>query len=81
MQKTYIYGAYRLELDSDEIIANDPGAGTPALVYGPDKQTATFWCALSSGELGDGTEIPAPVMKWLDRMTETVDNFLTENGG
>lgn len=81
MEATYIYGAYRLELDSREIVPDDPGAGTPALLWGPNKQTATFWCALDSGELGDGSEIPESVMKWLDRMVPTVENFLEKHGG
>lgn len=76
--KTYIYGSYRLELDSREIVPNDPGSGTPALLYAPNKQTATFWCALDSGEMGDGTEIPKPVMSWLDRMAPTVENFIEQ---
>lgn len=81
MEATYIYGAYRLELNSREIVPDDPGAGTPALLWGPNKQTATFWCALDSGELGDGSEIPESVMKWLDRMVPTVENFLEKHGG
>ena len=81
MDATYIYGAFRLELDSREIVPDDPGAGTPALLWGPSKQTATFWCALDSGELGDGSEIPESVMKWLDRMVPTVENFLEKHGG
>lgn len=81
MEATYIYGAFRLELDSKEIVPDDPGAGTPALLWGPNKQTATFWCALDSGELGDGSEIPESVMKWLDRMVPTVENFLEKHGG
>lgn len=81
MDATYIYGAFRLELDSREIVPDDPGAGTPALLWGPNKQTATFWCALDSGELGDGSEIPESVMKWLDRMVPTVENFLEKHGG
>ncbi len=81
MEATYIYGAYRLELNSREIVPDDPGAGTPALLWGPNKQTATFWCALDSGELGDGSEIPESVMKWLDRMVPTVESFLEKHGG
>jgi len=78
--KTYTNGPYRLVLDSTQIYPNDPGAGTPAMLYGPDHQTATFWCALSTGECGDGWEIPRNVMNWLDRLTPTVEKFLEVHG-
>ena len=81
-RKTYIYGAYRLELDSSEIDPDNAGSGTPALLYGPHGRTATYWHALSSGECGEcGDDIPDGVMRWLDRLAPTVDAFLERHGG
>lgn len=54
-----------LILDPSEIILDDPGAGTPAMLYGPRNISGTYWCAVDAGEC-DGVELPAAVMRWLD---------------
>lgn len=79
--KTYFFGAYKLVLDSEQIFPDDPGQGTPAMVYGPkDKLTATYWCAADTGELDCGSaEIPDNVMKWLHSMDAKVDAFMAEH--
>lgn len=69
----------RLELDSREVIVDDPGAGTPAMVYKGD-HSATFFCAVDTGELS-GTRpelihLNDAEIAWLDQQWETVDNFL-----
>ena len=75
--KTHIYGAYKLVLDSSEIYPNDPGNGTPAMVY-CGKRSGTYGCVTDTHEL-DGEEVPGKVMEWLHLMAEAVDIFIEEN--
>lgn len=59
---------YYVELDSDQVYPDDPGNGTPAMVYGPGGVSATLWCAADTGELLGGSEthdIPQRVLDWL----------------
>ena len=76
-------GAWSLVLDSSEIIADDPGAGTPAIVNGPGGASATYWCAIDTGELDGpgGVEIPRTVLAWLNDHEATVAAFLEAHGG
>ena len=62
----------KLELDPTEIFPDDPGAGTPAIVvYRGD--TATYWCAIGTGETGNGYKIPVDVLRWLEEQEREVD--------
>lgn len=56
MDKTLLVGpnGITLTLDPSEIVPDNPGDGTPALVRWGD-QTATYWCALDTGEVGNKT--------------------------
>jgi hypothetical protein len=67
---------YRLVMDSKEIIPDDPGAGTPAMVYGPRDTSGTFWCVLDTGEIDGTVEVPSDVMRWLDGLALKVDEFM-----
>jgi hypothetical protein len=61
-------GRYFLILDPEEIYPDDPGQGTPAMVYGPNGMASTYNCAVNEGELCDGDrvlELPARVLAWL----------------
>ena len=86
MQKTIRFGPnWTLVLDSSEVFPDDPGAGTPAMVYGPKRYQATYWFALNEGLLwwnGSGGNhgdsegdllIPVVVLKWLDSMLPEVE--------
>ena len=64
----------RIELDASEIYPDDPGAGTPAMVY-YGRDSATFWCALDTGEL-DGRKLRQPELDWLDAQLDTVEAFI-----
>lgn len=80
--KTLINGAYRLVLDASQIIPDDPGAGTPAVVYGPRDSSATFWCAVNEGVVSNSREdieIPARVLRWLASNEELVSEWIDEN--
>lgn len=71
---------YSISLDRREIFPDDPGAGTPAMVYGPFGKSATFFCALDTGEVSDGNgedfDIPQSVYRKMEKAIEAVDAFL-----
>lgn len=68
---------YRLVLDSAEVFPDDPGAGTPALVYCPRGRASTYFCAIDTGEV-DGFDVPDEVHAWLlsDRVVAAVDQVM-----
>ncbi len=67
-------GGIRIELDRSEVFPNDPGNGTPALVYCRGN-TATYWCACGEGEV-DGIMLSEGQMEWLENQSYTIDSFL-----
>lgn len=77
-------GRLELVLDSSEVFPDDPGNGTPAMVYLRDKKgsivaDATFWCAQSEGELCDNHARMVPLhtkqLDWLNSMEPEVDKL------
>lgn len=72
-----------LVLDSNEIIPDDPGAGTPAIVY-YHGGSATFWCAIGEGEVEakyEMIELPEKVLDWLNTIGNTaVEKMYAEFG-
>lgn len=77
VRKTYFCGSYKLVLDSSEIYPDDPGNGAPAMLH-CGKRSATYYCAADTGDL-DELEMPPSVMKWLDRMADTVAKFIEDH--
>jgi len=76
-------GRYYLVLDPAEIYPDDPGNGTPVMVYFDDpmydEAQATYGCALGAGGLlGNATihKLPNAVYAWLESMAPYVDQFL-----
>ncbi len=67
---------FRLVMDDAQIFKDDPGQGTPLMVYGPKDSSATFTCALCEGELDGYTEIPANVQRWLDEVSDRAYEWL-----
>lgn len=69
---------YKIVLDFREAVPDDPGAGTPAMVYGPRDVSGTFFCALDTGELNDDLahQLPGQVSAWLEEMAGYVDEYL-----
>jgi len=64
-------------LDPKEIVPNDPGQGTPAMVNYRG-MSATYTCAVNAGEVeyqGRTVELPQDVIEWLDELQEFVDKF------
>ncbi len=72
-------GGIRLELDTSEVFEDEPGAGTPAMVY-LGRHGGTYWCAVDTGELGDIT-LSRSAMRWLENQTEIVEDFLYPSQG
>lgn len=66
---------YYLVLDHREAVPDDPGAGTPAMVYGPRDACATYFRALNEGEL-DCHQLPGSVNRWLESMEHYVDAYV-----
>ena len=77
-QKVTLQGPDRLRLvlDRAEIVPNDPGAGTPAMVY-LGTRSATYGCACDTGELDGGEAILTPhQVAWLQGRDGLVYAFL-----
>jgi hypothetical protein len=65
--------------DKSEVFEDDPGRGTPAMVYRVDRsgevlESATFWCALDNGL--DGYELTNAQDQWLSSIQNKVNKFL-----
>lgn len=70
---------YRVELDKEQVIPDNPGEGTPAMVYGPNGSCGTLYAAQDTGELSCGPSVhvlPDNVTKWLNDNDEEIDAFL-----
>lgn len=82
--KRTIHGpkGYRLELDQGEVFFDDPGQGTPALVYDAKGNSGTYWCVMGEAEIesrsGGCEPIPNIVWMWLDDMEPAIVAFLYE---
>lgn len=72
--------AWSLTLDPSQIFPDDPGAGAPLLVEGPDGLVGTYHCAIEMG-VCDGVLLPPSVYDWLDSqaVSDTVVGFWNEN--
>ena len=63
----------RVEFDATEICPDDPGQGTPVLVF-LGKESATFCCALNEGEV-DGIRLSSDQIAFLETLETLVWNF------
>jgi hypothetical protein len=73
-----------IELDSSEIFPNDPGMGTPAMVYKnkgkKNEDSGTFYCAIGEGELSNnGTKLMDNEFNWLCSQDDKVEEFINSN--
>ena len=72
-------GGIRLVLDADEIFPDDPGQGTPAMVYLGD-YSGTYWCCYDTGELDCGAAgLDDNQVAWLDSVSNLVDKFMNRH--
>ena len=85
MTKTFRKGKLRVELDTQEVFPDDPGKGTPAVVFFDSdnrkfSSTATYWCAIGEGELcnakGEAKQLTEKQLEWLNNLGGEIDQFL-----
>lgn len=62
-------------LDKSQVDEDDPGAGVPAIIRGPDGEQATVWAAYNEGEI-DGHPLPFGVMTWIEDRIDDCNDFL-----
>lgn len=75
--KTLKFNGWSIELDTAEVYPDDPGNGTPAMVYSPTGESATYHRACDMGTVGDNdTEIPSRVLNWLNCQDDAINSFL-----
>jgi hypothetical protein len=71
-------GGIVVRLDSSEIFPDDPGNGTPAMVY-LGRHSATYWCAIGENELLDSEgrvrTLSAKLYDWLVAQDDEVTEF------
>lgn len=71
-----------LELDPSQICPDDPGSGTPAMVYmnGDKEYSSTYWFAIGEGYLmgtRDDFQLSERQLEWLQSLGN--DNFLSND--
>jgi hypothetical protein len=74
-RKTIERGRLCVQLDRRQVFLDDPGAGTPALVW-INGNSGTYWCVCDTGELMDGPELTPNEVRWLHSINDEVDSFL-----
>jgi hypothetical protein len=77
--KTVLHGpqGIRITLDTNEIIPDDPGAGTPVLVE-LGSESSTYDYAVETGEVGL-TLITSKQNRWLEAVRDQVEAFKNEH--
>ena len=68
-------------LDRNQINKDDPGAGTPAMVYFNDENgiCGSLDCAIGEQEIGCGEYVLSySQLKWLDEIRDIADDFFRE---
>lgn len=68
-------------LDKSEVFKDDPGNGTPAMVYNMSGASATYNCAVNEGELennytGNMNQLSEKQIEWLIEIESEINNFL-----
>lgn len=78
--RTLTRGRLEVVLDLDQVVKDNPGEGTPAIVRTTDgKGDGTYWAAVHEGELICGREVvelTAAEMMWLNSLEDEVNEFL-----
>jgi len=76
-------GGLTIELDSAQIFPDDPGQGTPAMVYLLGGAEATYWWAADNGSLytndGRDIELSSQQCNWLHAQEDAVAEFIDSN--
>jgi len=69
-------GDWRIELDASEIVPDNPGEGTPAMVYGPESTSGTYWCVHGTGEIDGWLQLPKDVYDWVAAQLDVINDWL-----
>jgi hypothetical protein len=70
-------GGVRIELDPSQVFLDDPGAGTPAMVYLPfGRGSGTYWCACDTGEVDGEPLLTDRQVEWLNEQNTLVNDYL-----
>lgn len=77
-RKTLTKNGWSIVLDKDEVFPDDPGQGTPAMLYSPKGLSSTYFCALDNGVIGDHDQpIPRSILDWMEEKMEEIDAFIS----
>lgn len=74
-------GGIKVQLDRSQIVPDDPGQGTPALVV-LKNANATYNCACGEGELlcdnpcGGAISLTDAQLEWLGQIEDEIEDFL-----
>ena len=77
---TYEKGNVKLVLQQDECFPDEPGQGTPAMVYlriHGEVVSSTYWCCMDEGDI-EGYTLSESIMEWLETRRKQVDRYLDE---
>ena len=77
---TYEKGNVKLVLQQDECFPDEPGQGTPAMVYlriHGEVVSSTYWCCMDEGDI-EGYTLSESIMEWLETRRKQVDRHLDE---
>jgi hypothetical protein len=83
MRKILKFSGWSIAMDTAEVIPNDPGAGTPVMVYGPNRAAGTYGCVCDTGEASCGPtveQVPPHVLNWLEARGPEIDAFFSSHG-
>jgi hypothetical protein len=75
---TIEWGDLKLVLEQDQCFPENPGLGTPAMVYLTNEDgesSATYWCAADTGEV-DGYTLTERQAKWLNSKAKKVEEYV-----
>lgn len=80
MKKTLKFGRLKLVLDKYQVFPDDPGNGTPALIY-IGENVGTYWCVQNEGEIYHDKhnyfiKLTEEEINWLWSVEDEVDKFL-----
>ena len=73
-------GNVKLVLQQDDCYPDEPGLGTPAVVYLSTHGgvvSATYWCCMDYGDIW-GYTLSDSIMEWLETKRNKVERYLDE---
>lgn len=75
------FGRLTLELDKNEVFPEDPGQGTPAMIYLYKNNrliaSGTFDCVLDTGMVED-EKLTKKEINWLDSQSDLVNEIISQ---